>query len=429
MARSTTRTGLLVGIGTIAALGLALAGCSGDPDSGPVASQDPGSDGSGGDVTITYANFISYGGNEAHLATIVDAFEADNPGITVDVTTLPYADHVAALQDVIGGPAPDVFDVDYDNYGAYEDSGRLARLEDVDTSAYREPLAEVYAPFGLRYALPSSFSDVVLFYNKDLFDAADLEYPTADWTWQDAQVAADALTDVETGVWGHYQPIGYHAFYKAVAQAGGEFLNVAGSKVKFNSPEGVAAAQWLVGKSGTTMPTMEQGAGTPDFALNLFTEGKLAMWHSDIGTFDALADAPFAWDIAVEPGGVRNTSVMYSNAVAVSSGTENFAAAQAFAEHLASSQIMVDVRLEAGWDLPPISDDETLSGFLDRGNPANRQAVFDSLEKVALVHPTIAEQAPMQDIVTEELTEAAAGLKSVEDALSSAEERVNSLLG
>jgi multiple sugar transport system substrate-binding protein len=414
------RTAPFAAAGIAAATGLVLAGCAGGTESGD----------EGGPVTITYTNFISAGGNEENLQKIVDAFEAENENVTVEVTTLPYADYFTALQtDLAGGTVSDVFDIELANYASYQESGVLAPLEGVDTSVYQTSLAESYATDGTQYALPTSFSNVVLYYNADLFDAAGLEYPTADWTWEDEKAAAEKLTDVGAGVWGDYQPITYNEFYKVLAQAGGEFLSEDGSSVAFNSPEGIRAAQWLVDKSGTTMPTAEQGAGTPDFDSTLFADGKLAMWHTGIWMFSTLADTDFTWDIAVEPGDTQHASALFSNAVGVSAGSEHIEEATAFAEFLTASQTAVDTRLEAGWELPPIADEGALSPYLEMTPPANRQAVFDSLDEVVLA-PSIGDgQTEMQDIVTEELTEAAAGRKTVEQALSDAEERVTPLLG
>ena len=88
----------------------------------------------------------------------------------------------------------------------------------------------------------------------------------------------------------------------------------------------------------------------------------------------------------------------------------------------------VKTRLDAGWELPPISDEAQLATYLDKGAPANRQAVFDSLDGIALP-PVVAEgQSEMQDILGEELVEAQAGRKTVEEALASAEERINAVL-
>ena len=270
---------------------------------------------------------------------------------------------------------------------------------------------------------------MVLYFNRDLFDAAGLEYPSADWTWAEEKAAAEALTDRAAGVWGDHQPVSFYEYYKVLAQNGGDFLDDSGTKVAFNSPEGIEAAKWLVEKSGTVMPTIEEGQGTADFDTNLFTEGKLAMLHSGIWVFGTVADVPFGWDIAVEPGNTEQASALFSNAVGVSAGSEHVAEATKFAEFLTSSEIMVDTRIESGWELPVISDEAELSGYLEQGDPENRQAVFDSLDSVALP-PVVAEgQQEMQDIMTEELVEAQAGRKSVEDALASAEERINAAIG
>ena len=407
---------VLAAAGVVGVAALALTGCAASGDDGG--------------VTISYTNFISNGGNEENLQTIVDAFEEENPGITVEVTTLPYADYFTALQtDLAAGTVADVFDIEYANYRQYQADGVLAPIEVEDPAAYRESLLDAYSTDGDSYALPSSFSDVVLYYNADLFDAAGLEYPTAEWTWEDERAAAEALTDEAAGVWGDHQPISFYEYYKTLAQSGGQFLNDDGTAVAFNTPEGVEAAEWLVGKSGTVMPTIEQGQGTPDFDTNLFKDGKLGMLHTGIWVFGNLTDVPFTWDIAVEPGNTQQASAVFSNAVGVSAASEHQEEAARWVQFLTSSRTMVDVRLDAGWELPPISDEEQLSAYLEKGDPANRQAVFDSLDAIALP-PVVAEgQTEMQDIMTEELVEAQAGRKTVQEALDSAEERINAVIG
>ena len=412
------RTTALATVGVLAAATIALSGCAADSGQGD------------GPVTITYTNFISNGGNEENLQKIVDAFEEEHPDITVEVTTLPYDEYGTALQtDLAAGTASDVFDIEYANYAQYQANGVLAEIAVDDPSVYRQSVLEAYQTDGTQYALPSSFSTVVLFYNSDLFDAAGVEHPTADWTWADEQAAAEQLTDAASGAWGDHQPVSFYEYYKALAQNGGEFLDESGTKVAFNSPEGIEAAEWLVGKSGTVMPTVEQGQGTPDFDTKLFTDGKVAMLHTGIWMFGAFADVPFGWDIAVEPGNAQQASALFSNAVGVSAGSEHQEAAAEFANFLTSSEVMVQTRLDAAWELPATSDEAALDSYLTLGDPENRQAVFDSLDQVALPPVVTEGQQEMQDIMTEELVEAQAGRKSVEDALASAEERINAAIG
>jgi len=418
--RRRTRAALAAG----ALLSLALAGCAQGSATAPAAE----STAEGGTTTVRYTNFSANGGNEDNLQAIVDAFEDENPDIDVQVETLPYDDYFTALQTAVaGGTVADTFELNYENFVTYAENGSLAVLEDVDTSVYRTSLVDALTRDGSLYGVPTSFSDVVLFYNADLFEAAGVEPPTADWTWEDEQAAAEQLTDTAAGVWGDYQPISYNEFYKALAQAGGEFFDAEQTEATFDSPEGVAAAQWLVGKAGTTMPTEADGAGTPDFDSALFADGKLAMWHTGIWMFGALAEAPFEWDVVVEPGQATDASAVFSNSAVVSATAADQEAAEAWVQYLSASDTAVDVRLENSWELPPVADESSFGPYLEQTPPSNRQAVLDALEDVALP-PVIERQQEMQDAVTEELTAAAAGRQSVEDALAAAKERVDALL-
>lgn len=268
----------------------------------------------------------------------------------------------------------------------------------------------------------------MLFYNKDLFEKAGVEAPTADWTWAEEQAAAAKLTDKKAKVYGDFQPVQFFEFYKTLKQAGGEFLTADGKKAAFNSPAGIKAANWLVSKVGKTMPTEAEIGGTADYDTNLFKSGKLAMWHNGIWQFAGLKDVPFEWDVVVEPGDAAKASAVFHNSVAASTATKHGKEAYAWARFLSSSGVAASTRIESSWELPPVSDQSVLAGYLKDPKPANRQAVFDSLKSIALP-PVIKRQQEMQDAVTQELGNAAAGRTSVEDALKAAAAKVDALLG
>ncbi|MHC5797504.1 ABC transporter substrate-binding protein [Lacisediminihabitans sp. FW035] len=409
---------LVVAVSLAGVFALGLAGC---------ASNGPKADGK---VTITYSNFISNGGNEKNLAKIVAAFEKKNPNITVDVKTLPYDAYGTALQtDLAAGTPADVFDINGPSaYGPLETNGTLSELKGVPSSLYNTALLDSYATGGKQYALPTSFSDVVLYYNKDLFDKAGVSYPTASWKWKDETAAAAKLTDKAAGVWGDHQPVTYNEYYKVLVQNGASFLSKDGKKAAFNTPAGIEAAKWLVDKSGTTMPTIADGQGTADFDTNLFKAGKLAMLHTGIWVFGAFADGPANWDIAVEPGNKAEANAVFSNGIGVSATSKHKDAAQKWAVFMSSSDAMVNVRLDSGWELPTIADTKKLDTYLTKGAPANRQAVFDAAKKIAPA-PSIGDnQSAMQDAITGELVEAQAGRETVELALDNAEKKINALL-
>ncbi|AYY12051.1 sugar ABC transporter substrate-binding protein [Actinobacteria bacterium YIM 96077] len=408
----------------VGGLALVLAACS----QGSATRSEDTSDAAGESATIRYMNFSANDGNEENLDEIVAAFEEAHDGIEVEVETYPFDEYFTVLQTAVaGGTVADTFELNYENFVTYAENGSLAPLDDIDGSAYQDSLLEAFNRDGAQYGVPTSFSNVVLFYNETLFEEAGVDPPTDEWTWEDEREAAEQLTDADAGIWGDYQPVSFHEFYKTLAQAGGEFLDDDASEARFNSPEGVRAATWLVEKSGTSMPTEADGAGTPDFDSDLFADGKLAMWHTGIWMFGAMADVDFEWDVVVEPGDAEKASAMFANGAVVSESTEHPEAAQAWIDFLAASDVTTQVRLDASWELPPVADESKLSDYLDVTPPDNRQAVLDSLDNVVLP-PVIERQQEMQDIVTEELESAAAGRKSVEDALDDAEERVNALL-
>jgi multiple sugar transport system substrate-binding protein len=363
---------------------------------------------SGEDVTLSYFTFSAAPDHLEDLDTIVAAFEAENPNINVEVQTAAFADYFTSLQtQLAGGSAPDTFELNYENFVTYARSGALLDLSEfmgdggVDPARYYPLALEAFTDGGTQYGLPATFSDVVLIYNKALFDAAGLDYPTADWTWEDEQAAAEALTDADAGVYGDYQPVSFHEFYKSLGQAGGEFFDADG-KATFNSAQGVAAAEWLTGKPGTVMPTLADIGGTPDFDTALFTSGKLAMWHNGIWQFTGLNESGVDYDVVVEPGMEQKSNAVFMNGVVASEGTDHPDEAAAWIAFVTGSPTTVDTRLASSWELPAVDDEAAFASYLEITPPANRQAVFDALDNIALP-PVIERQQEMQDIVTQAL--------------------------
>ncbi|MFI5709283.1 ABC transporter substrate-binding protein [Kribbella sp. NPDC051620] len=410
-----------VGLGLTAALALTLTACGQGSATKEAAAPE-------GKSVVRYMNFSSNDGHEKDLTAIVNAFQTANPNITVQVETVPYADYFTKLQtSVAGGTAADAFELNYENFVTYAKNGSLAELKGIDTAAYKKSLVDAFNDGGKQYGVPESFSNVVLFYNKALFKKAGVAEPTDAWTWKDEQAAAAKLTDKGAKVWGDYQPVSYNEFYKVLAQNGGEFLNADRTEATFNSPAGIEAAKFLIDKVGKTMPTEADGAGTPDFDSKLFKSGKLAMWHTGIWMFTPMAEAPFDWDVVVEPGNTKKASAMFVNGLVVSAASKNADAAQKWVTFLASSDDTTKTRLATSWELPPVADEAKLAPYLDQKKPANRKAVFAALEETVLP-PVIERQQEMQDLVTAELTSAAAGRKPVEKALADAQTKVNGLL-
>ena len=155
------------------------------------------------DVTITYCNFNSSGGNEETLNKMYEAFHEEYPNITVKIETIGYDDYFTQMQTrVAGGTAPDCYELNIENFAAYANKGLLAEITGADTSAINQTALNAFNVNGKQYGLPESFSNVVLFYNKDLFDKAGVSYPTSDWTQADLQNAAEKIRALDENTFG-----------------------------------------------------------------------------------------------------------------------------------------------------------------------------------------------------------------------------------
>lgn len=375
------------------------------------------------DVQITYANFNASGGNEETLQKMYEAFHEEYPNITVTIETIGYDDYFTQMQTrVAGGTAPDCYELNIENFAAYANKGVLAELTGIDTSGYNLTALNAFAVNGKQYGVPGNFSNVVLIYNKDLFDQAGISYPTNEWTWDDAMEASEKISALGDDIYGIYQPVTFNEFFKVAAQYGGSILNEEKTEFTINSEENLAAATMMISKITETnvQPTEAQMGGMGDW--DLFESGRLGMIPTGIWAFNTFADAcDFNWDICVEPGGTQKATHFFSNALVVNADSDKKEAAATWINWLASSDQAAQMRIDAGWDLPAISNEEVLSGYLELTPPENRQAVFDSLNNLT-VAPIIEDYSLMSDIITDKLSLAATGEITVQEALDQAQE-------
>ncbi|QYO77636.1 ABC transporter substrate-binding protein [Devosia salina] len=386
-------------------------------------------------TTVKYMTFSAAPNYIAQLEETIAAFEAQHPDINVEYETAAFGDYFTKLQTLVASRSlPDTFELNYENFVTYAERNALLDLnplieadEGFDVGIYNPTALSAFALDGKQYGLVESFSNVVLYYNKDLFDAAGVDYPTADWTWEDELAAAQALTKADAGVWGTFSPIQFWEFYKTIAQNGGAVLNADKTEVTLASPENIEALTWMVDKVNTykvTPSDAEMGGQSPE---DLFKAGKIAMLRTGIWMLGAFADAPFAWDIALEPGKTQKAHHFFANGVAVSAQTQNAEAAYEWIKFLTASKEAVEIRIAAGWELPAVTDEAALEGYLAQPTPESREVVFEALD-TAVVPPVIGNWNQLTDAVGKELDEAKLGRKTPEQALTDAAAIVQGLL-
>ena len=358
-------------------------------------------------VTITYAHFSGAGAQEETLKAMIAVFEEKNPDIKVDLQITGYDDYFTKLATTVGGGnAPDVFEMNMENYLAYMLRGACADLTGlVNADNYSAGTLEAVSANGALYAVPMSFSTCVLIYNKALFDQAGIDYPTADWTWTEVQAAAEAIKALGDDIWGYYQPITYNEFYKSIKGNGGSLLNEDYTAFTVNSEANVAVLDAMLARvrgEGHVQPTAEEMAGRGDW--DLFTEGKLGMIITGIWAFPTFTEkCGFDWDIVVEPGFATKSTFFFANVNCVSPSSDKKEAAAKFIDAMGSDPDIVQLRLDASWELPTIADQSKLTQYLDITPPANRAAVFDSMD-FAAAPPALKESGAASEIINNVLS-------------------------
>ena len=152
-----------------------------------------------------------------YLTAQKEAFEASHPGVTieyVDVASQDYAIKTTTMLE--GNDTSDVFMIkELDDLIKWQAQGFAAPLNEYVKASNYDLSGFVgtevnYSVDGELYAVPFRSDFWVLFYNKDLFDAAGIAYPTNDMTWEQYAETAKALT--KDGVYGTH----YHYWLSAV---------------------------------------------------------------------------------------------------------------------------------------------------------------------------------------------------------------------
>lgn len=384
-------------------------------------------------VTIKFMTFSANPESGISLDELKATFEEQNPDIKVEIETLGYDDYFVSLQTkFLGDDAPDCFETNFENFVAYADEGLLANLEDsiassgIDLSILNQATVEAFNLDDTQYGLPYSFSNVVLIYNKELFDQAGIDYPTSDWTWDDADVAGAAIRALGEDIYGYFQPIQFYEFFKAVEQNGGSILNEDKTAFVVNSPENVATLEHMMARINETniMPTDVQMGGMGDW--DLFLSGRLGMLINGVWAFPTFTEqAEFEWDIAVEPGNTQKATHFFANGLAVYAESEKQEAAFKWINFLSSSEEMAQFRLDNNWELSPSLYEGILEAYTQVTPPNNKAAVFESLDYLVTT-PAIVEFSMTADIIGQQLSAAASGEKTAQEALDDAQAELES---
>lgn len=276
---------------------------------------------------------------------IAKQFEQKNPGVKVQVEA--YADGFdQKLVAAFGAKnPPDVMYMwDFPTYNA--------SLEPLDEYVKKDPSVAIddfyqgllnYNRFdGKLFGLPAGFSTRVVFYNKKLFNEANVPLPTDDWTWEDFKSAAKQLTVSDKKQYGfavRSEPDTYD-LQQFVWSNGSSFISPDGKTIEgyMNSKETAEALQ-IFSDLAKDKSALLVGGKNQQSGNDLFKAGKLAMYDNGVWSLESYKKANVDFGTVIMPQfpGKPGKGVIATSSVSIAKDSKNKELAWEFLKFFVSS--------------------------------------------------------------------------------------------
>ncbi|MBM4466246.1 MAG: sugar ABC transporter substrate-binding protein [Chloroflexi bacterium] len=339
-------------------------------------------------VTLLWAFWGSPAEAETHQK-VADVFMAEHPDIKIETMVEPWSDYFTKVQTLwaSGDPAviPDVLFLwptpRYAADGVLENLDPWIEKTGYDLNDYWPALLESAMYQGSVYGLPRDISVEALYYNKDIFDAAGVSYPTNDWTWDDLLAAAEQLTVVEAS--------GRVARY-ALGMEGGKYQLWVGqnrgrilddmrnpSRCTLTEPAAMEAIKFFADLMNNNYALRDAALSQAGGDTAVFQSGQAAMIIQNSSRVSAFNQAGLNYDVATVPipkGGQRSAAAGGA-AWVMSAASDHKEEAWTFLSWLQSKDGGQHLYTASGEIFPALKSTARSDDFLKSGQPPkNRQA-------------------------------------------------------
>lgn len=359
----------------------------------------------------------------AAYRSLAAEYEKANPGATVDLIEASSAKDLMTRvsTSVAGNAAPDLFLINYRNYGQFAVKGALApltaRLAASGSLHEQDFYPQAMGAFrwgGEQMCLPQNISSLAVYYNRSLFKKYEVAEPVAGWHWNDLVATAQALTrdaggrtvkagDPETaGV-----PAAVHGLGVApelirlaplIWSNGGDIVDdpSAPTRLTLGTPEARQVIQDFLELPKLGVVPADVEVETQDYEAR-FAAGKLAMFVSSRRVTTAFrAITGFEWDVAPLPQYRSPANILHSDAYCMTRASSRQDAAWRFLEY-ALSESGAALMARTGRTVPSRISVATSPAFLSPGTPPARSQIFLDTIPVLRPVPTISTWPEIED--------------------------------
>jgi multiple sugar transport system substrate-binding protein len=262
------------------------------------------------DVTLDLWFFQGADPEDPFFPALQEAYKAAHPNVTLDVTMIPEDQYVVKLDTALAAGSPP--DIGFLYEPRWVKAGKVLPLDEtiaahgINLDDFNRAVMQGGCVIeGSVYCLGSYTGAVVLFYNKAMFDAAGLDYPSATEPMTIDEYAALAAKlsvphdDVTKRVWGASAEAPYW-WMNRTAMFSDDGRQVAGLINDEPTKHAYEVLGSMVAQGYSPGGSVMQALGI-ESSESLFLQGKLAMAIGDFAQLKALEEAGIDYGVATLP--------------------------------------------------------------------------------------------------------------------------------
>lgn len=382
------------------------------------------------EVVLTYGIWDSR--QEPGLREIADEFEAENPGIKIELQVTGWGEYWTMLEAAAtGGSLPDIFWMHSNEIYKYGSNDMLLNLDEyigrdsIDLTKFPQGLVDIYNVNESQYAIPKDFDTIGLWYNKTMFDEAGLDYPDETWTWETLREAAEILTDEEKGQYGmSAQLSNQEGYYNFVYQNGGTILTDE-RRSGYDLPETIEALEYYF---SFVHDDLSPESYTDTDSRAFLENGIAAMATFGSWQLPAFLDNEYLvenFDVAPLPSKEGNSTTIYNGlGNAIDANTENPEEAWLFLSYLSSEPVQ---RKASELGIAISAYEGTAEAWIDSNTEFNLKVYVDMVES-GQIRPYTNETTVWEEKAYELLNAAYRGEQSVEEGAKATAEMMNQFI-
>lgn len=374
----------------------------------------------GGDADLTNTNNA--------VARFKKKYPNFNVTVDMDPISTGWGDYVTkVLAEFASNTQHDIYGTAIETFQTFASRGVM---EPIDDFVAKNPNYSDFAPAlfadckykGKTYFVPTSWNNIMINYNRDLFQKAGVAFPKSGWTWDDFREIAKKLTvkDSSNNVvqWGYEVPNQNFFIQPWFFSNGTGLLNDDWTASNMLDPKVAESLQFLHDLIHVDGVSPIPGNDTMD---NQFLAGQVAMISRGHWIVPNVKNAGVNMDVAIPPAKANDYTVVGFGAIGIAKGAQNMDAVQAMVAELTGPELEADVA-KSGSSVPGSKTAAELPEYL--AFPPSAPLYYQTLPHTKAV-PSPANFQEVEKIIIRYYTAMMSDEMSIADGCKQADQELN----